>query len=615
MEEDIKRHAHAFADWYAEAEKEARALVQARREAMVASENDDNSDASEGAAQPPERPVWLRSIAAFTPAPGMLHELPLCVGDELLLVTDQVPPDGWLIVRRRHAFHNTSVASNRNGMPWEHLPAGQAGLVPASFVEVTQDEEQSSSDDDVADPSAAPAAPRRMEHPAGEFAMSSGGSGLVELRRQCTSHGLPFSISDSWRTLVMRIAMDAAIADAAALFERSDGHDGVDDGVPSVASPTRGDGVPLLDCWLPVAECSPADYLIVKGSWLRTQTISDLALLDPSAAIHSGGFISTDELRRSHKGKPGDDAGDDVLPIPLIALRDLWVPPGGASTTTSGVDPFVRADSRDAEITELVALLLQALDAVFEKRHRSAAEKLEREKSLQEAFERAQQMRRSAEKRLRAAQKWERLANDELLGASARRKAAKLERRAAELERRTSDARLARIYDEAGANDGRHDAVERFKAVDASNRAHLAGQQELVAEEQFAVCRSAWYARQQAEAEAEVVFARALEAEERAAHECRLAAVVDPRTEWEDVALIMPRPLLPPQSRLSMLLGASASRRGARSRCSPPHSRRAECDSPRVHLARLRDRCEARRIEWSISDGVNDLEERLARLR
>ena len=73
----------------------------------------------------------------------MLHELPLCVGDELLLVTDQVPPDGWLIVRRRHAFHNTSVASNRNGMSGRDLPWRQAGLVPASFVEVTQDEEQS----------------------------------------------------------------------------------------------------------------------------------------------------------------------------------------------------------------------------------------------------------------------------------------------------------------------------------------------------------------------------------------------------------------------------------------------------------------------------------------
>ena len=87
-----------------------------------------------------------------------------------------------------------------------------------------------------------------------------------------------------------------------------------------------------------------------------------------------------------------------------------------------------------------------------------------------------------------------------------------------------------------------------------------------------------------------VVFARALR-EERAAHACRLAAVVGPRTEWEDVALIMPRPLLPPQSRLSgMLLGGSASRRGAHSSCSPPHSDsqrghaavQGECDSPRA---------------------------------
>ena len=160
---------------------------------------------------------------------------------------------------------------------------------------------------------------------------------LVEARRQCTSRGLPFSISDSWRTLVMRIAMDAAIADAAAL-ERSDGHDGAADGRHRLPAP-RGAMVSrfsIVGCRLQNALL--AITLTVKGSWLRTQTISVLALLDPSAAIHSGGFISTDELRRSHKGKPGDDAGDDVLPILLIALRDLWVPPGGVSTTTSGVD-------------------------------------------------------------------------------------------------------------------------------------------------------------------------------------------------------------------------------------------------------------------------------------
>ena len=163
----------------------------------------------------------LRAVHAFTPAPGMLIELPLLAG-EIVRWVRQEAPDGWLVVQ--------SLAD-----------ANKKGLVPQSFLEVVDEDSDDANDaefeaeattDDaptveaatadraaIATPAAsaqaaAAAAEDRtslLAHaPAGIFALTPfhRETDLIyrisQLRAKCAARNLPLSISDNWRTLDIR---------------------------------------------------------------------------------------------------------------------------------------------------------------------------------------------------------------------------------------------------------------------------------------------------------------------------------------------------------------------------------------------------------------------------
>ena len=190
--------------------------------------------------------MLVRAIAGFQPAPGMVHEMPLALGDRVILL-EQPAPDGWVYVQRTQRFYN----DNSNGLAWQHWPAGSTGLVPASFLRVvdeerSEEEEEEEEEEESREPTEdkheeEPSAPA-LDSPAGLFATTSGGCGLAALRARCTDRNLPYSISDRWRTLDLRLALDAAIEAAQGLSD--------DDGVSGA---TGDDTCEELLRWPPLA--------------------------------------------------------------------------------------------------------------------------------------------------------------------------------------------------------------------------------------------------------------------------------------------------------------------------------------------------------------------------
>ena len=71
--------------------------------------------------------MHLVAAAAFTPAAGVLHELPLSQGDHVELL-DQPAPEGWCVVR--------------------HSRTHEAGLVPESFLLVAEEDDEDTAEDD-----------------------------------------------------------------------------------------------------------------------------------------------------------------------------------------------------------------------------------------------------------------------------------------------------------------------------------------------------------------------------------------------------------------------------------------------------------------------------------
>jgi hypothetical protein len=157
-------------------------------------------------------------------------------------------------------------------------------------------------------------------HPAGLFA-PTGGRSLKELRDQCTEQRIPFSISDDWRSLEMRLAVQGGISAAQECSNME----------------------PLLKFC--VGAYGEEGLLIVRASWLCTQVASSLA-------HHDGreGAVTLEELRTIH-----ERFGSSLFP--LIALRDPWC-------STSANDS---ADTR-------AGILIEAFHAVAERQRRVAEE-------------------------------------------------------------------------------------------------------------------------------------------------------------------------------------------------------------------------------------------------
>lgn len=190
-------------------------------------------------------------------------------------------------------------------------------------------------------------------HPAGLIARN-GGRSLKELRAQCTAQRLPFSISDDWRFLEMRLLVDAGVA----------------------AAQESNSAEPLLmDC---IATYSQEGLLIVRASWLRTQNAASLWRHDGRE-----GTLTVDELRAIHQQS-------GTATFPLIALRDPWLSSSANETTDT-----------------LATILIQALNAITEKNRRlvdehsvQRMEMLARRRALQAASQSAESRRRDAESRL-----------------------------------------------------------------------------------------------------------------------------------------------------------------------------------------------------------------------
>ena len=185
-----------------------------------------------------------------------------------------------------------------------------------------------------------------MAEPAGLLATTSGSCGLRGLRASCTERGLPFSISDGWRTLDMRLALDAAV-------EAAQASDAVDDLLqwPAAAGQWVGEPRQLGERWL-------QSLTLVRGSFLLKQTALSLA-------DHNGvdGTLSVEEFRGIRQ-RAGSSS------IPLIALRNLFC----CSVEDDEDDPLT-IQKRQTERTstrELLVLLIEALRAVEEKRQRAA---------------------------------------------------------------------------------------------------------------------------------------------------------------------------------------------------------------------------------------------------
>jgi hypothetical protein len=180
---------------------------------------------------------------------------------------------------------------------------------------------------------------------------------LKQLRAQCTAQRLPFSISDDWLFLEMRLLVDAGIVAAQA---------------SNTAEPL------LMHC---IATYGQEGLLIVRASWLRAQNASSLGR-------HDGweGTLTIDDLREIHQ-----QSGTAMLP--LIALRDPWL-----------------SSSANETADTLATILIQALDAVTERKRRVAdehsvqrMEMLEQRRALEAASQGAKSGRRDAENQLSVA--------------------------------------------------------------------------------------------------------------------------------------------------------------------------------------------------------------------
>ena len=519
----------------------------------------------------------LWAVAAFDPGPGMPLEMPLKPGDAYALV-DQLAPEGWLWVESEREFYTSTDSA------WKHWPLGSVGLVPASYLEVLDDGDnilnQSGSghasndddgDDDHGDSSStsdreegheevketeekeqrgkrlasanvsAPGASAvatvdawGQHSPGGLFAATSGICGRNELRARCSANQLPLSISDSWQSLDMRLQMDAAICEAQRTNQL--GYDAAE---------------ALLQC--PPLLATSGAFMLVRGSWLRTQDSSSLA-------HHDGitGIMPLEEMRANHR-----QHGPAQLPV--VTLRDVW---------------DIRAvDAPKA--AQMLELVIEALHAVAEKRQRIAHAHAQKRAAQEDHLNAAEDQLSEATARVRAAENWSTRANAQLL--EAKRLRAESVARRQKAEARAADA----IATEQAKRPARFESTRQGAAEIAIIEAEDAREEEKATWEDVAVKLSAVRARRQAEHEAHVTLEAAVQFKEQAQ---TLLLPATPPGDWADVLVLLPRAVMPPPSTST----------------SP-----AEPASPRTLLASLRRRCRANLIEWSISDSARDLEERL----
>lgn len=270
--------------------------------------------------------------------------------------------------------------------------------------------------------------------------------------------------------------------------------------------------------------------------------------------------MTTDQLRARHSEQNGPGR------LPLLALLDLW-----------------RPASAHCSMAELSRLLIEALHAVAEKRHRVAQENEARRKVALKPIDDARERRREADSRLHSERKRCEAATNELLIARAQHRRTALWRR--DEEELETDQRAVACY----ARTHTHESQGGAGMQDASsNELRRSTAQELRQEETAAQVEveARWAALQLTrqgveQAEADLEAAIGLEARARAT---QLPNYLP--GEWSDLALLMPR----------------------LQQAAPPPA----CSEHQL-LESVRERCRANRVECS-SHCVEELEARLRML-
>ena len=295
----------------------------------------------------------FRAIAAFTPAPGVLHELPLGQGDEVELV-NTAAPDGWVVVK--------------------HCGNKISGLVPQSFLVPTEGDGEGEEAIDA--PSAAAAA---STAPA-DTAPAAAAAATTDADESARSMRLR-ALYDEWES--KRVALCDFKPDAGSVFE-----------MPMLA----GDVLDLAEVkWPGVlchaknisprrATCSTARLLALISSYSSAHATHASS---PSASIPRtvpSGWIT---VKKSGTGVSGGalvglvpETCVTMLPEPTEALPSL-------EEQKDAAERALKAAKEEKEASER-ALKEREKQLEDEREHKETAEKAERQRvqELKEAHER-----------------------------------------------------------------------------------------------------------------------------------------------------------------------------------------------------------------------------------